>query len=44
MIEGGLTGVDFIAANTDMQALGASNAETRLQIGTTVTRQGAGAR
>lgn len=38
MIDGGLTGVDFIAANTDMQALGASNAPTRLQIGTTVTR------
>lgn len=38
MIDGGLTGVDFIAANTDMQALGASNAQTRLQIGTTVTR------
>ena len=38
MIHGGLTGCDFIAANTDMQALGASTAATRLQIGSTVTR------
>jgi cell division protein FtsZ len=38
MIDGGLTGCDFIAANTDMQALGASSAPTRLQIGATVTR------
>lgn len=38
MIDGGLTGCDFIAANTDMQALGASVAGTRVQIGTTVTR------
>lgn len=38
MIAGGLTGCDFIAANTDVQALGASTAPTRLQIGDTVTR------
>ena len=38
MIDGGLTGCDFIAANTDLQALGASTAAIRLQIGTTVTR------
>ncbi|MBZ0270020.1 cell division protein FtsZ, partial [bacterium] len=38
MIDGGLTGCDFIAANTDMQALGASVAGTRVQIGATVTR------
>ncbi len=38
MIDGGLNGCDFIAANTDMQALGASVAPTRIQIGDTVTR------
>jgi cell division protein FtsZ len=38
MIEGGLSGCEFIAANTDLQALGASTAPVRLQIGTTVTR------
>jgi len=38
MIDGGLSGCDFIAANTDMQALGASSAPIRLQIGATVTR------
>jgi cell division protein FtsZ len=38
MIGGGLSGCDFIAANTDMQALGASSASIRLQIGSTVTR------
>ncbi len=38
MIDGGLGGCDFIAANTDLQALGASTASIRLQIGTTVTR------
>jgi len=38
MIHGGLNGCDFIAANTDMQALSASVATTRIQIGTTVTR------
>jgi len=38
MIEGGLTGCDFIAANTDLQALGASKAPVRVGIGSTVTR------
>jgi cell division protein FtsZ len=38
MIDGGLSGCEFICANTDLQALGASTAPVRLQIGTTVTR------
>ncbi len=38
MIELGLTGVDFIAANTDRQALVSSLANTRLQLGPRVTR------
>jgi len=38
MIELGLSGVDFIAANTDQQALNASLASTRLQLGPRVTR------
>jgi len=38
MIELGLEGVDFIAANTDHQALVSSLAPTRLQIGPRVTR------
>ncbi len=33
MIESGFTGVDFIAINTDAQALGGSLAATRIQIG-----------
>ncbi len=37
MIEAGLTGVDFIAVNSDNQALGLSIAETRLQIGDKTT-------
>ncbi|MFP3854550.1 MAG: hypothetical protein ACLFWD_09685, partial [Anaerolineales bacterium] len=38
MIQLGLEGVEFIAANTDKQALVSSLAETRLQIGPRVTR------
>jgi cell division protein FtsZ len=38
MIEIGLTGVDFIAANTDRQALSASLAPTRIQLGPRITR------
>ena len=38
MIEAGLSGCDFISANTDLQALGVSSAGTRLQLGVTVTR------
>jgi len=38
MIELGLTGVEFIAANTDQQALSSSLAPTRLQLGPRVTR------
>jgi cell division protein FtsZ len=38
MIELGLHGVEFIAANTDAQALASSLASTRLQLGPQVTR------
>jgi len=38
MIELGLTGVEFIAANTDRQALASSLAPTRLVLGPRVTR------
>jgi len=38
MIELGVTGVDFIAANTDRQALASSLAPVRLQLGPRVTR------
>ncbi|NIS81504.1 MAG: cell division protein FtsZ [Anaerolineales bacterium] len=38
MIQLGLTDVDFIAANTDRQALSSSLAPTRLQLGPRVTR------
>ena len=38
MIGAGLRGVDFIVANTDMQALHQSLAPTRIQIGKTTTR------
>src|SRR5947199_577966 len=45
MIERGLTGVDFVCANTDAQALKRSTARTQLQLGATLTRGlGAGAR
>ncbi len=44
MIEVGVGGVDFIVANTDLQVLNASKAETKLQIGKTITEGlGAGA-
>jgi cell division protein FtsZ len=38
MIESGLEGVEFIAANTDAQALQRNLAPEKIQIGTTVTR------
>jgi cell division protein FtsZ len=37
MIEGGLSGVEFIAVNTDLQVLNESLAETRLAIGAKLT-------
>jgi cell division protein FtsZ len=44
MIEAGLTGVEFIAANTDLQALSLCQAPIKLQIGPDLTRGlGAGA-
>src|ERR671928_687500 len=44
MILAGLTGVDFIAANTDCQALQANRARTKIQLGAQVTKGlGAGA-
>lgn len=44
MIESGLRGVDFIVANTDLQVLNVSKAETKLQIGASITEGlGAGA-
>ncbi|MDZ7344014.1 MAG: cell division protein FtsZ [candidate division KSB1 bacterium] len=44
MIESGLRGVDFLAMNTDMQALDTSKSPLRIQIGKTTTRGlGAGA-
>ncbi|WP_070120176.1 cell division protein FtsZ [Bacillus marinisedimentorum] len=44
MIEHGVQGVDFIAVNTDAQALNLSKAEAKMQIGTKLTRGlGAGA-
>src|SRR6476659_3035099 len=45
MIDRGLSGVEFICANTDAQALKRSTARTQLQLGTTLTRGlGAGAK
>ena len=45
MIESNVSGVEFICANTDMQALKKSQAKTVLQIGTDITKGlGAGAR
>jgi cell division protein FtsZ len=38
MIGAGLRGVEFIAANTDLQALSQSLAPTRIQLGPTLTR------
>ncbi|MEZ4704999.1 MAG: cell division protein FtsZ [Bdellovibrionota bacterium] len=44
MINEGLCNVDFIVANTDLQAINASAAEVKLQIGTSLTKGlGAGA-
>ena len=42
MIAAGLTGVEFIVANTDAQALAASSAEHRIQLGANLT-EGLGA-
>jgi cell division protein FtsZ len=45
MIAAGLTGVDFVVANTDAQALAASSAEHKVQLGINLTEGlGAGAR
>ena len=45
MVKAGTQGVEFIAVNTDKQALAVSNADQKLQIGEKMTRgQGAGAR
>ncbi len=45
MVDSGLRGVDFIAVNTDKQALALSRAETKIQIGEKVTKGlGAGAK
>lgn len=38
MIEMGLTGVDFIAANTDLQALSANRASLKVQLGERITK------
>lgn len=44
MIAAGLKGVEFIAVNTDSQALGLSQADNRIQVGTKLTKGlGAGA-
>src|SRR3972149_10513521 len=44
MIECGLQGVEFLAANTDVQALGRSRAGLRIQLGANLTKGlGAGA-
>ena len=44
MIEAGVTGVDFLVANTDAQALHASNAPLKIQLGAKLTKGlGAGA-
>ena len=44
MIEAGLQGVDFVAANTDCQVLETNQAPTKIQIGKTLTKGlGAGA-
>ena len=37
MIDSGLRGVEFIVANTDLQVLNVSKAETKLQIGKTIS-------
>src|SRR5688500_17208363 len=38
MIESGLQGVDFIAMNTDFQALSRSEAPHKIQVGTRLTK------
>ena len=38
MIDAKLRGIEFIASNTDLQALGKCRAETKLQLGTELTR------
>jgi cell division protein FtsZ len=38
MVAGRLEGVEFIAANTDVQALAANKAHLKLQLGKTVSR------
>jgi len=38
MVDKGIEGVEFIAINTDAQALETSNAETRIQIGRSLTK------
>ncbi|MCB0370804.1 MAG: cell division protein FtsZ [Bdellovibrionales bacterium] len=44
MIEAGMTGVEFIVANTDIQALNSNKAATKLQLGLDLTKGlGAGA-
>lgn len=44
MVEKNIAGVDFISANTDMQALNDSRAETKIQLGQSITNGlGAGA-
>lgn len=44
MIEGGLTGVQFVVANTDRQAIAANKAEGKIQLGKDLTKGlGAGA-
>lgn len=44
MISSGLSGVEFVAANTDVQALGACKASTKVQLGVELTKGlGAGA-
>jgi len=44
MIDAGIKGVEFIVANTDVQALNASKAQIRIQLGSELTRGlGAGA-
>jgi len=44
MVDSGLRGVEFISINTDRQALGASNAQVKIQIGEKLTKGlGAGA-
>ena len=44
MVDAGLAGVEFIAVNTDAQALMMTDADVKIQVGTQVTRGlGAGA-